>query len=433
MKAKLLRPLETHLIFFTPEQTDDESATAQLFDSTQPSTAESPPATQPLNRRKPAKIVDASAPTRKPTQPTLVTGKTFEKTSTNQELTINDKKCKHLCLKENQLDHLTGKQTNIRKGNSKTVYFYFYFCSYVLNATFVWNPAFVPEESQLFLSAFTTKITTMPNNVPFLIFQRVPAQILFVYKETLATRPDVFKSLTAKWPGKSFWSPALGKQGGVVILVAENTDFKCLQWQKDSSGRIVSVLTQLGDLRINLVNIYAPTNPTERKCIYDTIHEYFFPNCLKIIAGDFNCIEGVYDKFGGNSTTSTDLQVLQNVHCLFDIWRKKNGKKIECTWFNADKTIGTRLDNFFSAQDLKEAFQSCEILPCVFSDHNDSSHGPGLWRVNLELLKDDNFCNLISKTIKNHVLYQEAFTTIFDWWDFLKESIKLTAAVNNVN
>ena len=64
-------------------------------------------------------------------------------------------------------------------------------------------------------------------------------------------------------------------------------------------------------------------NLTERKCFYDTIHEYFFPNCLKIIAGDFNCIEGVYDKFGGNSTTSTDLKVLQNVHWLFDISRKK--------------------------------------------------------------------------------------------------------------
>ena len=54
---------------------------------------------------------------------------------------------------------------------------------------------------------------------------------------------------------KSFWSPALGKQGGVAILVAENTDFKCLQWKKDSSGRIVSVLTELDDTKITLVKL----------------------------------------------------------------------------------------------------------------------------------------------------------------------------------
>ena len=52
----------------------------------------------------------------------------------------------------------------------------------------------------------------------------------FVFlQETFAACPDAIDSLRSKWPGKSFWSPALGKQGGVAILVSPKTDFDVLQ------------------------------------------------------------------------------------------------------------------------------------------------------------------------------------------------------------
>ena len=78
-----------------------------------------------------------------------------------------------------------------------------------------------------------------------------------------------------KWRGKSFWSPALGKQRGVAVLVSENTNFELSQWMRDSSGRIVSVLACLGDQRYNFVNIYPPTNPTERHSFFDSLPDYF--------------------------------------------------------------------------------------------------------------------------------------------------------------
>lgn len=64
--------------------------------------------------------------------------------------------------------------------------------------------------------------------------------------------------MKARWPGKSFWVPALGKQGGVALLVSQNSRFEATQWQRDSSGRIISVLALLDDIRFNFVNIYAP-------------------------------------------------------------------------------------------------------------------------------------------------------------------------------
>ena len=163
-------------------------------------------------------------------------------------------------------------------------------------------------------------------------------------------RPAAIESLTAKWGGKSFWSPALGKQGGVVTLVSENSIFEVSQWMRDSSGRVVSILALLGDQRYNYVNIYAPTNPTERRNFFDSLPNYFFPNSIRIVAGDFNCIESERDKFGGNVTLSTDLRDFRDIYHLVDIWRKTHGQQTQCTWFNSSKTIGLCLDKFFIAQ-----------------------------------------------------------------------------------
>ena len=38
--------------------------------------------------------------------------------------------------------------------------------------------------------------------------------------------------------------------------------------------------------------------------------------------------------------------------------------------------------------------------------HNVPSQGPGVWRLNLDLLEDENFCAIISWTIQLHVLYK---------------------------
>ena len=77
---------------------------------------------------------------------------------------------------------------------------------------------------------------------------------------------------------------------------------------------------------------------------------------------------------------------------------------------------------------------SCEILPCYFSDHDSvdlffdakdvPSHGPGVWWLNLELLKDAEFCETIIRTISEHEKFQCYFSSLHDWWDFVKLSFK---------
>ena len=107
-------------------------------------------------------------------------------------------------------------------------------------------------------------------------------------QETLVSKFESIRDFQSRWSGPSFWSPALGKQGGVAIFVQENSRFDILNRQKDSSGTIVSLLVKVDDACFNLVKIYAPTNPTERKEFFENLHEYFYPHCYQIIAGISN-------------------------------------------------------------------------------------------------------------------------------------------------
>ena len=194
-----------------------------------------------------------------------------------------------------------------------------------------------------------------------------------------------------------------GLNGPVKVSgpLSPKTDFDVLQWKKDTSGRILSVLARAGDVNYNFVNIYAPTNPSESKRFFDTIPDYFFPNSIRILAGDFNCIESAADKFGGNFVPANELKDLRRIARIVDIWRKTHGNSVQCTWFNADKSIGSRLDKFFITQDLVSNVIKCDIFPCVFSDHdsvdlileveNVPSHRPGVWRLNIALLHDTEF------------------------------------------
>ena len=76
-------------------------------------------------------------------------------------------------------------------------------------------------------------------------------------------------------------------------------------WQKDSDGRILSLLVTVGSFQLNLLNIYASTNLTEWKVFFKELHE--FSADFTFSAGDFNSYERDIDKFGGNISLATYL------------------------------------------------------------------------------------------------------------------------------
>ena len=257
---------------------------------------------------------------------------------------------------------------------------------------------------------------------------------IFCFQEVQISDPSFFKSFADKWRGSCFWSPALGKQGGVMTCFSDSFDYEVVQWKRDTSGRVVSVVIKINDYSFNIVNIYAPTNLTERKVFFENLHEYFLPSDSIVIAGDFNCYEYQSDKTGGNLSCAKYLADFRTTFNLVDAWHRLNPRSRQCTWFNSDFSIGSRLDKFLVSQNLFSFVSNCEIKPFCLSDHDIvyltlrlddlRPRGPGLWKFNNSLLQDTNFIEYITERMKALIEGIEHFPSVKLWWDFFKNSLQ---------
>ena len=190
----------------------------------------------------------------------------------------------------------------------------------------------------------------------------------------------------------------------------------------------------MSEIRINLINIYAPVNPSERKTFFDNLHDYFIPSDATIIGGDFNCYDNELDKVSGNVSVANYLLEFKSTFKFIDILRRLHRKSRQMTWFNADHSIGSRLDKFLVSPNLVDFVRKCDILPCVLSDHDfvDLAFdfkdlipcGPGIWKFNNSLLDDEDFCQFISDRIMDLSSCKSSFDSVQQWWDFFKSSLK---------
>ena len=73
---------------------------------------------------------------------------------------------------------------------------------------------------------------------------------IFCFQETQVSDSSVLRSFAGKWRGSCFWSPAFGKQGGVITCFSDSFDYEIIQWKKDTSGRVVSVAIKVNNYRI---------------------------------------------------------------------------------------------------------------------------------------------------------------------------------------
>ena len=234
-------------------------------------------------------------------------------------------------------------------------------------------------------------------------------------------------NLARKWNGPSYWSPAIGRRGGVAILCSPRQRENISVWQKDAGGRLVSLLLKYNDTQVNLVNIYAPTYPTERKIFFQSLKPYFFPNSQLILTGDFNCYDSHLDKMGGLASVDAHLTDLKSVYFLRNAWRLKHPRERQFTWFSSDLSIASRLDSFLISRHLCDHVVFCEIRPCVYSDHDFvyiklnlhsiSQRGPGVWKFNNSLLRDETFCSAMSDLICQFLRFRSSFSLYLVLWD----------------
>ena len=256
-------------------------------------------------------------------------------------------------------------------------------------------------------------------------------------QETMISNDAVLRSFSSSWPGPSFWAPAVGRRGGVAILCSDVFRNNVSVWQKDQSGRILSLLVKFDDFNLNLVNLYVPTIPAERKIFFQSVPSFFLPNSRLLIGGDMNCFDSTLDKLGRSVSLDSGFSDLKSCCNLRDAWRLLHPRDRQFTWFSPDHSIASRLDTFLVPRLLCNQVTRCGILPCVFSDHNfvildyDIAalplRGPGVWKFNNSFLDDESFCLEILDLIEQFLAFRHCFASQRDFWECLKSDIKLTA------
>ena len=119
------------------------------------------------------------------------------------------------------------------------------------------------------------------------------------------------------------------------------------------------------------------------------------PSDAVIIAGDYNCYDHHLDKFCGNFVPAKYLSVFRSTFSLPDACRNFHPRLRQCTWFNSDFSIGSRLDRFLFLSDLclllplaklNLALFPIMILFIFLQSSGNYSRGPGIWKFNNSLL-----------------------------------------------
>ncbi len=99
---------------------------------------------------------------------------------------------------------------------------------------------------------------------------------------------------------KIAWGFGDGRCKGVAIIVL-NPTINIDSFQTDIEGRLLYVDLSVHNVKLRVVNVYAPNIEIERNEFFENLNTYLVTSRHVILVGDFNCVLNTrLDKIGGN-------------------------------------------------------------------------------------------------------------------------------------
>ena len=142
--------------------------------------------------------------------------------------------------------------------------------------------------------------------------------------------PQIISKWEKEWLGISFWhSCPKKKSSGVAILIKPKTKLEIINNSKDVEGKLLTLTFIFEKQIFQTINIYAPTNPSQRNMFFKNLQNYITNINNTIIGDDFNMVEDVMlDRRGGTPSNShllglQYLQIIKQKSKITDTWRKK--------------------------------------------------------------------------------------------------------------
>ena len=239
-------------------------------------------------------------------------------------------------------------------------------------------------------------------------------------QETHLSSTENAKLWKQQWGGEFFYSSGATNARGVCILINPKVKLDCSEIYQDAEGRAIGIKIVVCEKTYLLYNIYGPNtdDPSFIQKIIASIeaegnHDY------TIIGGDFNFVmDPQIDRKNSTYNHYNSCEVLTEFmdQCsMCDVWRVQNPLVPKYTWCR-DNTEGrlsaSRIDMFIISESLNDLVSGCKITYGHRSDHstielkiqiNEYKRGPGIWRLNTQVLNEADYQEGIRQCIKQCV------------------------------
>ena len=259
-------------------------------------------------------------------------------------------------------------------------------------------------------------------------------------QETFMDSMHYKKAIKDKWSCEVFMSPAPQNNScGVAILVKQNLNLNILKIFNDAEGRLVFIDFLIQEKAYRLINIYSPTNATQRKEFFKFVS--IFTDCNKsiILAGDFNMIESVLDKRGGNLDNGfagkSILSTIQDVAEMKDAFRYLYPRKWEYSWHSTYHQVFVRIDRIYVAKNMLKSVKGFSYMAISGPDHlaaictlkdislHTNSIGRGVWRIDETILEEQAFGERLSHLWHADLMTKNDLYSL-EWWESCKAAFK---------
>ncbi len=237
-------------------------------------------------------------------------------------------------------------------------------------------------------------------------------------------------------------SPGSVRSVGVAILFKPS--LKLDATFHDDTGRLV--IANFSDIAsdsspFQVVNIYGPNRCQLGEEFFTSILPHIDPSLPIVLCGDFNTVvDPQIDRLGCNPSLywaynwPLSLSQLTSHLNLVDIWRKRHPLQRQYTWHRPNGSQASRLDMFWLSSYLSVHVHQIDILPFFCSDHSYvflrislpsmPKRGPGTWKFNSSLLKNDDYVERIRDFWTEWQREKDSFPSLAVWWDAGKNRIK---------
>ena len=258
-------------------------------------------------------------------------------------------------------------------------------------------------------------------------------------QESYITRDDA-EQWKKEWGGDLIFSEGTRRSKGQIILLNKRFSH---DWNVEYvSDRLLIIKVKIQSTTYSICNVYAPNAVRDVEHFFNDVTDVFseLETDKMVICGDFNSVlDNDLDIISGQKHSDTAVQNFRNFcisNNLSDIFRLFHTDEKVFTWSRIinGSLVARRLDYILSNDHAINDIIECNTVSFSQTDHcgifikskcSDITRGPGYWKFNNALLKENDYLVKI-----NHLI--DAFDTDQDnaslppdlKWELLKQKIK---------